>query len=89
MRRAPVRKVWTPDGPLPLVPEYQFRFIREEHRAALSNLWHLSRTACAKPGGYTRHDRMVWTAAAFAKEHPYVSSTAAYKDLDGMLENVR
>ncbi len=60
------------------------RFIAERDLAELSNLWHLSRVA-AQPET-SRYRRMLWTSAEFAKAHPEVTSTGAYKDLGDMLE---
>lgn len=59
------------------------RFVPEAGVAELSNLWHLSRMACA--GDATRYKRMIWTSGEYAKAHPETSSTGAYKDLDDML----
>ena len=64
--------------------EYQARFMKQSQLAELSNLWHLSATACAG-GDRSRHARMIWAARAFANAHPEVSNNGAYKDLDGML----
>lgn len=51
--------------------------------AELSNLWHLSRTALARSGDQpTNYERQLWVSKEFAKAHPNVSSTAAYKQLD-------
>lgn len=49
----------------------------------LSELWHISRTACAQTG-LKRHPRALWTSAEYAKEHPDSSSTGAYKALERM-----
>lgn len=64
--------------------EYTPRFIRTEQQAELINLWHLARTALSGKE-CTRYTRMIWASKEFAKAHPEISSTAAYKDLDGML----
>jgi len=60
------------------------RFVPEPLISDLSNLWHLSRTACAGSDS-SRYRRMLWASAEFSKAHPEVSSTGAYKDLDDML----
>lgn len=53
-----------------------------ERRAELANLFHLSRTALARPGPRaTDYERRCWAAAEYAKAHPECSSTAAYKEL--------
>jgi hypothetical protein len=67
------------------VLRFEPRFVRESDLAELSNLWHLSRTACAGARN-GRWERMNWAATQFAKNHTYVSATGAYKDLDAMLE---
>lgn len=67
------------------VQEFEPRFVRKEHLAELSNLWHLSRTACAGKSNQ-RYERLLWTSRQFAVQFNYVSSTGAYKDLDAMLE---
>lgn len=59
------------------------RFIQESQLGELSNLWHLSRVPCSTSSS-TRYDRLLWTSKAFHAEHPEVSETAAYKDLDEM-----
>jgi hypothetical protein len=65
---------------------YPVRFIKPSDADYLINLYHLARTALAgEPSG--RYERMLWASKAFAKEHPGVSSTGAYKDLDGLLSN--
>lgn len=61
------------------------RFVRPEHLGDLSQLWQTSRTACSKPGGYTKYERMLWTSRQFAIQFDYVTPTAAYKDLGEML----
>lgn len=68
------------------------RFIRADQAPELINLWHLSRTSLAgktdEKGNYlssNRHARMVETAQLFHQEHPEVSETAVYKDLDYLL----
>lgn len=57
--------------------------------AELFNLYHLARTALAdRPQDrQTSYDRMVWAAAAFAKEHRAISGSRAYKELSRMRDN--
>jgi hypothetical protein len=70
--------------PLQIEPAYAVRFIQAAHSTELINLWHLSRVAlCDRTHG--RWERMAWAAREFSKMHPEVSSTGAYKDLDGLL----
>lgn len=64
---------------------YQVRFIKPQQVSELVNLYHLARVPLSGTGKDTRYDRMVWASGAFHKEHPEVSSTGAYKDLDGLL----
>ena len=65
---------------------YQPRFVRPEHVAELVNLYHLARTALAGSNeANSKYARRVWAARAFHGEHPEVSATAAYKDLEGLL----
>ena len=71
---------WDDFKRLPIAPRYQTRFIKASDAVELINLWHLSRVATD-----SRHDHMIWTASEFAKTHPGVTSTGAYKDLDGLL----
>ena len=63
--------------------QYEPRFIREENASELVNLYHLARV----PVGNKRYDRMIWASKEFSKAHPGISSTAAYKDLEGLLSN--
>jgi len=49
--------------------------------AELANLCHLARTALAGTGRDTRYERKLWASREYAKLHPSVSSTAAYKQL--------
>ena len=65
-------------------PKYAVRFIQPQHEGELINLYHLARTALSgQPCG--RWERMNYAANEFSKAHPEVSTTAAYKDLDGLL----
>ena len=60
------------------------RFIKQEHLGELINLYHLARTALSgQPAG--KYERMRWASRQFAKEHNYVTSTGAYKDLEVQL----
>jgi hypothetical protein len=67
-----------------VAPAYAVRFIKPAQAAELVNLYHLARTALAgeRAGKY---ERMLWASKWFSKEHPEVSRTAAYKDLEGLL----
>ena len=58
------------------------RFVASADLDELSQLWHLSRTA--RPGD-SRYARLLWASGEFAKAHPSISATGAYKDLDTML----
>lgn len=53
--------------------------------AELSNLWHISRVPCSDSAPNRYYRRMLWTAESYAKAHPEVTSTGAYKALDRML----
>lgn len=70
-----------------VIPDYETRFIQQCHSAELVNLYHLARSA----GAVSKYDRMLWASKEFAKLHPKgefggVSSTGAYKDLEGLLQ---
>ena len=64
-------------------PGYEPRFVKRDHENELINLYHLARTALSGQR-CGRYERMLWTSKEFSKLHPDVSSTAAYKDLDGL-----
>lgn len=64
---------------------YTPRFINNEQMSELINLYHLARTALSGTSKTSKYDRMVWVSKEFAKANPGISSTAAYKDLDGQL----
>jgi hypothetical protein len=64
-----------------LEPPYAVRFIASRDSVELVNLYHLARGVA----GNDRHERKVKAAQWFHDEHPEVSATAAYKDLDGLL----
>jgi hypothetical protein len=66
---------------------YQVRFIRTDQANELMNLYHLARVPLSGTGKDTPYDRMIWASKEFSKEHPEVSATAAYKDLDGLRSN--
>ena len=65
---------------------YQVRFIRPDQAGELMDLFHLARTALSG-GDASNYNRMLWASKEFSKAHPEVSSTAAYKDLDGLRSN--
>lgn len=56
------------------------RFVPSSMLSELSELWWMSKAYKA-----SRYERMLWTANRFHLNHSEISSTAAYKDLDGML----
>ena len=60
---------------------YQTRFIPQGDATALINLWHLAKVPC----GLSSYKRMLKAAKWYHEEHPEVSATGAYKDLDGLL----
>ena len=64
-------------------PGYESRFVKRDHENELINLYHLARTALSGQR-CGRYERMLWASKEFSKLHPEVSSTAAYKDLDGL-----
>lgn len=49
----------------------------------LSQLWHISRTACASTG-LKAYPRRLWASSEYAKEHSDANSTGAYKALERM-----
>lgn len=61
------------------------RFVKAEDYHELINLYHLARTALSGKE-CTKYTRMLWASAEFAKTHPYVSATGAYKDLSANLQ---
>lgn len=63
---------------------YAPRFIRADQAVELINLYHLARTALSGQE-CTPYTRRLWASKEFSKAHPEVSSTAAYKDLDGLV----
>lgn len=69
----------------PTIRTFVPRFVQPADLAELSTLWHLARTACAKPGGSSAYVRRCWAAQAFHEAHPEIPATAVYKDLDAML----
>ena len=72
---------------LNIKPDYVCRFVSEEHVSELVNLYHLARTALADDPlrRSSRHAWRLWASSEFAKLHPEVSVTGAYKDLEGLL----
>jgi hypothetical protein len=66
---------------------YQVRFIRPDQANELVNLYHLARVPLSGTGKSGKYEQMLWASSVFSKEHPEVSSTAAYKDLDGLLSD--
>lgn len=67
-----------------VAPKYSVRFIKPADKGELINLFHLARTALSGQS-CSRYDRMIWASREFSKAHPETSSTAAYKELDGLL----
>ena len=67
---------------------YRLRFVTEAEGSELVNLYHLARTALSdKPyAEQSKYHRKLWASRAFHKAHPEVTETAAYKDLEGLLE---
>lgn len=63
---------------------YKPRFIRSDQMDELINLYYLARVPLSGQR-CTRYERMLWASKEFAKLHPEVSPTAAYKDLDSQL----
>lgn len=57
------------------------RWVKDEHASELVNYYHLARVA----GKTSKYDRMIWASNEFAKQYGYLSSTAAYKDLEVLL----
>ena len=68
-----------------MTTQYPLRFVRESDYGELINFYHLARTVLSGQA-CTKYDRMLWAAAEFAKTHPYVTATGAYKDLSANLE---
>lgn len=64
------------------VVEFAPRFVPEHLLGELSMLWHLSRV----PHQSNRYQRLLWASGEFHKLYPAVTPTAAYKDLETMLE---
>jgi hypothetical protein len=75
---------WEDFQKYPIQEKYVVRFINPEQSGELVNLYHLAKVPLSgqKCG---RYERMLWASKEFAKAHPEVSPTAAYKDLDGLL----
>lgn len=70
-----------------VLPPASLRFVTRAQGTELVNLFHLARTAlCGKGKGIpSRHEKMLWASGEFHKEHPEISSTAAFKDLEALL----
>ena len=68
-----------------IMPAYQVRFIKPEQVGELVNLYHLARVPLSGTGKSGRYHQMIWASGEFAKLHPEVTASAAYKDLDGLL----
>lgn len=76
-------------GPFPygkVQPAYSPRFMTEEQYTEMANLWHLSRVPASGRKDWGLYERMIWTAEQMSKKYPEISPTAAYKDLEGMLD---
>ncbi len=85
-----VADVLAPDGKpwsLEFAADYKPRWIAAADVAELVNLYHLARTALAgKPHAeQSRHYRITWAAAEFAKKHPEIPPGGIYKDLTNLL----
>jgi hypothetical protein len=66
-------------GRLKVEPDYECRFLNGEQRTVALKLWHMS----PRTGG--RYSRMLWVSERMSAKYPDLSSTAVYKDLDGLL----
>ncbi len=66
--------------------DYRCRFIPDtlEARAEIVNLYYLAKTALSG-GDDSRYARRLWASDAYHAAHPMISTTAAYKDLGGLL----
>lgn len=64
-----------------ILPPYKPRFVTEEGLTELFNLYHLARVPLSGTGRDTPYERMLWASREYAKQHPEVSATGAYKDL--------
>lgn len=74
---------------LPIEPQYQVRFIKEEHIGEIVNWYHLARVPLSGTK-YGRYDQMKVAAKWYAETYPGVTSeTGAYKDLCGILDQGR
>lgn len=62
---------------------YVPRFIKPVDAKELVNLYHLSKVPLS--GTWTRYQGMLWASKEFSLAHPDISTTAAYKDLEGLL----
>jgi hypothetical protein len=59
--------------------DYECRFLNFEQKHEALELWRMS----PRTGG--RYNRMLWVSERMATKYPDLSSTAIYKDLDGLL----
>lgn len=64
---------------------YSPRFIQPDQVNEIINLYHLARVMLSGTGRDTPYERMLWASKEFARLHPEVTSTGAYKDLCGQL----
>lgn len=71
----------TQQFPMNVEPPYACRFIKQDQASELIQLYHTAKTAV----GNKRYDRMLKAADWFVKDHPEYTTTAVYKDLDGLL----
>ena len=60
--------------------------ISKRDESELINLYHLARTALSGEDD-SRYKRMLWASKWFSKEHPEVTSTQAYLELDSLLRS--
>lgn len=69
---------------LNLIKAYKPRWLSKDQAVEIVNLYHLAR--CPLSGGNdTPYERMLWASKHFSIKYPEISSTAAYKDLCGIL----
>ena len=66
------------DG-LPIMPPFKPRFLTEAQLLEGINLYHLGRGQSRGPN--RNYDGLLYASSWLAKNHPGLSSTAAYKDL--------
>ena len=69
---------------------YQCRFVPQRDAVELINLYHLARVPLSGTPDYnSKLARIQWAAKGYAREHPTVSVTGAYKDLCNLLMQYR